>query len=130
MQQIENQQMELNNEMSEEEPVPVMPDLAIFFEIGKADLNEKAMINIGYLADMLKQFPEKRYVLFASADKETGTPEFNMELSKKRGDAVYKVMVEKFGVSPDQLRIEAVGSTQQKFNGAPLNRVVVIEDQE
>lgn len=47
MQQIENQQMELNNEMSEEEPVPVMPDLAIFFEIGKADLNEKAMINIG-----------------------------------------------------------------------------------
>ena len=130
MQQIENQQMELNNEMSEEEPVPVMPDLAIFFEIGKADLNEKAMINIGYLADMLKQFPEKRYVLFASADKETGTPEFNMELSKKRGDAVYKVMVERFGVSPDQLRIEAVGSTQQKSNGAPLNRVVVIEDQE
>lgn len=130
MQQLEDRQTDLNNEMSEETPVPVMPDLAIFFEIGKADLNEKAMINIGYLADMLKQFPEKRYVLFASADKETGTPEFNMELSKKRGDAVYKAMVEKFGVSPEQLRIEAVGSTQQKFNGAPLNRVVVIEDQE
>lgn len=130
LQQMENQQMELNEERSEEAPIPVLPDLAIFFEIGKADLNEKALINIGYVAQMLKQFPEKRYVLFASADKETGTPEFNMKLSQKRGEAVYNAMVGKFGVDPQQLRIEAVGSTLQKFDGAPLNRVVVIEDQE
>lgn len=130
LQQIDNQEEELNAERSEETPIPVLPDLAIFFEIGKANITEKSMINIGYLAEILKQFPEKKYVLFASADKETGTPEFNMKLSKARGDAVYKAMVEKFGVNPDQLRIEAVGSSQQKFTGAQLNRVVVIEDQE
>jgi len=79
---------------------------------------------------VMKQYPEKRYVLFASADKETGTPDFNMKLSRKRGDAVYKALVEKYGVDPEQLRIEAVGSSQQKFDGAQLNRVVVIEDQE
>lgn len=127
---METQQMQLNEEMNEEPVIPVLPNLAIFFEIGKANITEKSMINIGYLADVLKMFPEKKFVLYASADKETGTPEFNMELSKKRGEAVYNAMVEKYGVSPDQLRIEAVGSSQQKFDGAQLNRVVVIEDKE
>ena len=107
-----------------------MPELAIFFEIGKAKITDKAMINIGYLADVIKQFPEKKFTLFASADKETGTPEFNMKLSKKRGEAVYNVLVEKFGVNADQLEIQAVGSSQQKYDGAQLNRVVVIEDME
>ena len=53
-----------------------------------------------------------------------------MELSQKRGEAVYKAMVETFGVNPDQLRIQAVGSSEQKFDGAQLNRVVIFEDQE
>lgn len=130
IQQLESRDAELNEERSEETPIPVLPDLAIFFEIGKANITEKSMVNIGYLADIIKQFPEKRYVLFASADKETGTPDFNMKLSQKRGDAVYKALVEKYGVDPQQLRVQAVGSTQQKFDGAQLNRVVVIEDQE
>ena len=130
LKQLESQSNELNQERNEEFPIPVFPDLAIFFEIGKATLNDKAMVNIGYVADMLKQFPDKRYVLYASADKETGTPEFNMELSQKRGEAVMNAMVEKFGVNPEQLRIVAVGSQEQKFDKAQLNRVVVIEDQE
>ena len=130
LQQLENQNAELTQERSEELPMPVFPDLAIFFEIGKATLNDKAMVNIGYVADVLKQFPGKKYVLYASADKETGTPEFNMQLSQKRGEAVYNAMVEKFGVNPEQLRIMAVGSQEQKFDNAQLNRVVVIEDQE
>ena len=79
---------------------------------------------------MIKQFPGKNFVIFASADKETGTPEFNMKLSQKRGEAVYKVLVDKYGIDPAQLKIDAVGSSQQKFEGAQLNRVVVIEDKE
>jgi outer membrane protein OmpA-like peptidoglycan-associated protein len=82
------------------------------------------------MADVIKQFPAKSFVIFASADKETGTPEFNMALSQKRGEAVHKVLVEKYGVDPSQLRIYAVGSSQQKFDSAQLNRVVVIEDNE
>jgi outer membrane protein OmpA-like peptidoglycan-associated protein len=130
LKQLEERNEELTDERSEELAVPVMPDLAIFFEIGKANLSDKALINIGYIADAIKQFPEKKFTLFASADKETGTPEYNMKLSKKRGDAVLNVLVEKFGVAPEQLTVQAVGSQQQKYEGAQLNRVVVIEDQE
>ena len=53
-----------------------------------------------------------------------------MELSRKRGEAVYNLLVDKYGIDPNQLKIEAVGSSQQKFDGAQLNRVVVIEDNE
>ncbi len=130
LRQLEDRNDELTEERSVEVPVPVMPEMAIFFEIGKANLTEKAMINIGYMADAIKQFPEKKFTLFASADKETGTPEFNMELSKKRGEAVYNAMVKKYGVNPDQLTVKAVGSQEQKYDGAQLNRVVVVEDQE
>lgn len=128
--QLNNVKKELNEANSVETPVPLMPNLAIFFEIGKADLTQKSIINLGYMADMIKQFPGKNFVIFASADKETGTPEFNMELSRKRGEAVYKVLVDKYGIDPSQLKIDAVGSSQQKFDGAQLNRVVVIEDKE
>ncbi len=106
----------------------ILPDLAIFFEIGKAKLTEKSMINLGYVADAIKQVPDRMFIIFASADKETGTPAFNQKLSEKRGNAVFDALTQKFGVNPDQLTVQAVGSSDQRFNGAALNRVVVIED--
>ena len=128
--QLKTTKAELNEVNGAEMPAPLLGNLAIFFEIGKADLTEKSIINIGYMADVIKQFPTKNFVIFASADKETGTPEFNMELSRKRGEAVYNLLVDKYGIDPNQLKIDAVGSSQQKFDGAQLNRVVVIEDNE
>ena len=106
----------------------ILPDLAIFFEIGKAKLTEKSMINLGYVADAIKQVPDRMFIIFASADKETGTPAFNQKLSERRGNAVFDALTQKFGVNPDQLTVQAVGSSDQRFNGAALNRVVVIED--
>ena len=106
----------------------ILPDLAIFFEIGKAKLTEKSMINLGYVANAIKQVPDREFIIFASADKETGTPEFNQKLSEKRGNAVFEALTQKFGVNPDQLKVQAVGSSDQRFDGAALNRVVVIED--
>ena len=106
----------------------ILPDLAIFFEIGKAKLTEKSMINLGYVANAIKQVPDREFIIFASADKETGTPQFNQKLSEKRGNAVFEALTQKFGVNPDQLKVQAVGSSDQRFDGAALNRVVVIED--
>lgn len=111
------------------EMYPILPDMAIFFEINRAKISDKGMINIGYIADVIKKVPDKKFVLYASADKETGTPAYNQKLSVKRGEAVMKALVD-MGVNPDQLRIEAVGSSEQRFNGAQLNRVVVIQDNE
>jgi outer membrane protein OmpA-like peptidoglycan-associated protein len=129
-QKINEQKNEIAVAESVEATIPILPKLAIFFEIGKAKLTEKSIINLGYLADILKQYPDKRFLIFASADKQTGTPEFNKKLSQQRGEAVFDVLVKKYGVNPEQLNIEAVGGTQQKFDEPQLNRVVVIEDKD
>jgi outer membrane protein OmpA-like peptidoglycan-associated protein len=115
-QKINEQKNEIAVAESVEATIPILPKLAIFFEIGKAKLTEKSIINLGYLADILKQYPDKRFLIFASADKQTGTPEFNKKLSQQRGEAVFDVLVKKYGVNPEQLNIEAVGGTQQKFD--------------
>ncbi len=127
---IADQQKALNEAESVEATIPILPNLAIFFEIGKAKLTEKSIINLGYLANILKQYPDKRFMIFASADKQTGSAEFNQKLSQKRGEVVFDTLVKKFGVNPEQLSIDAVGATQQKFGEPQLNRVVVIEDKD
>lgn len=62
------------------------------------------------------------------ADRDTGTPEYNQILSQRRGEAVFDLLVGKFGINPSQLEIRAVGSSEQMFEGAACNRVVVIEN--
>ena len=112
------------------EMYPVLADMAIFFRINTAVLTEESLINIGYIADVIKKVPDKKFILYSSADKETGTAAYNQKLSEKRGQAVFDALTKKFGVNPAQLTIQAVGSSEQRFNGAKLNRVVVIEDNE
>ncbi len=106
----------------------VVSDYAVFFTIGKADVSAKEMINLSYIADVIKRNPKAKFTLFASADKETGTAEYNQQLSEKRGKAVYDILTKEYGVNPEQLKVEAVGSSNQRFKGAQFNRVVIIED--
>ena len=126
--EIKKQEAEITEAESVEATIPILPKLAIFFEIGKAKLTEKSIINLGYMAEIIKQYPDKRFMIFASADKQTGTPEFNKKLSQKRGEVVFNTLVQKYGVKPEQLKIDAVGATQQKFGEPQLNRVAIIED--
>ena len=112
-------------EVVKREVVPM--DMAIFFEIGKADLSEESIINLGYLANVMKADTNKKYTLMASADKNTGTPEWNMKLSKMRGDAICKVLVEKYCVDMSQMEVVANGGDVQPFDKPYLNRVVILE---
>ena len=105
----------------------IVGNVAVFFAINSAEITEQGMINLGYIAEIIKK-TDKKYILYASADKETGTPEYNYMLSEKRGEAVLNALVNNYGVNPSQLEIKAVGSSEQMFNGAASNRVVVIEN--
>ncbi len=108
------------------DPYAIVANFAVFFNIGKADISKKAMVNIEYLANAIKQLPNEKFVLFASADKETGTASFNQKLSEKRGKAVFEALTNKFGVNPEQLEINAVGANDQVFNTPSFNRVVIV----
>ncbi len=100
--------------------------MAIFFEIGKANLTDKEMINLGYIAEAIKKSPDKTFKVVGSADKATGSAKRNQQLSEMRAQAVYDALVNKFGVNPKQLKIVANGSEKEPFSKPVLNRVTIV----
>ena len=121
-----NQVKNMKQEVKVEKEVLVAPR-AIFFTINRANITAKDKINLKYLADQIKQNPDKQYTIVGYADKATGTPEFNMQLSRKRAENVYNVLTKDFGVNPSQLKVEAKGGVSDLFDSNPLNRVTIIE---
>lgn len=134
-QQLQNALVNAQNqpvaEVSETEVV-VQSDIAprtIFFTIGSDNVSPREVMNLSYLADQMKEFPDATYTVNGYADSSTGTPSFNQALSLKRAQAVVDVLVKDFGISADRLKISADGGVD-KFGQPILNRVVLVKSAE
>jgi outer membrane protein OmpA-like peptidoglycan-associated protein len=107
----------------------LFPDVAIFFEIGKATLSKKEKVNVDLMAEAIKKLPAgKKIVLDGNADSVTGTSKGNMTLSEKRIKTVYDELI-KNGVKAEQIEFRANGDTKEPFGreNPTLNRVLIIE---
>ena len=116
-------------EVTETEVIVPDPDIAprtVFFTIGSAELSPREIMNLSYLAEQMKQFPNATYTVNGYADSATGTPAFNKELSLKRAQAVKNALVKNYGIAADRLNIEAGGGVD-KFGQPILNRVVLVK---
>lgn len=109
------------------EPEYIVSPLAVFFQLNKAELSDKEIINLGYAADIIKK-SGKKFKIQGSADKATGNARINQTLSEKRANKVYDVLVNKFGVNPSQLEVIAKGDKDEPFGKPVLNRVVIVEN--
>ncbi len=119
-------QLEAHKSAKHKEQMEIhFPDMSVFFTINSAVISDKGEINIMNIANTIKHSPDKKFTLYASADKETGTDEYNMELSQKRAKAVHQALVD-CGVDPEQLILHPVGAEKQMYKDGKLNRVVVI----
>ncbi|MDL2241556.1 OmpA family protein [Bacteroidales bacterium OttesenSCG-928-L03] len=107
-----------------EEKVTYLPT-PVFFEIGSAVIMEKQMYAIEEAVKYLKENPRAQLHLTGYADRETGTPGFNQQLSQERVDAVAKKMVDRYGIDRSRLVTNAKGDTVQPFEENNWNRVVV-----
>lgn len=119
-------------EVSETEVVVADPDIAprtVFFKIGSADVAPREVMNLSYLANLMKEFPNATYTVNGYADSATGTPAFNQELSLKRAQAVVNVLVKDYGISANRLKVAANGGVD-KFGQPILNRVVLVKSVE
>lgn len=104
------------------------PDYVAFFEINKAYLSNKEAVNLETYANLIKKYPENKFVVTGYADKQTGTAEYNERLSKLRAEAVYNTLVDKYGVNKDQLRMEYKGGVDTMFQENPrLSRAAIIQ---
>ncbi|MEY8685340.1 OmpA family protein [Bacteroides sp. AN502(2024)] len=115
----------------EEQEVKVVtdPNIAprtVFFKIGSNQLSSQEEMNLSYLANRIKEFPGTTYAINGYADSATGTPAFNQKLSLERAQVVKDLLVKKYGIPADRLKVAAGGGVD-KFGQPILNRVVLIE---
>ena len=98
----------------------------VFFKIGSDRLSPQEEMNLSYLANRIKEFPGTTYTINGYADSATGTPAFNEKLSLKRAQVVKDLLVKKYGIPADNLKVAAGGGVD-KFGQPILNRVVLVE---
>ncbi|MCD7899471.1 MAG: OmpA family protein [Bacteroides sp.] len=105
------------------------PDIAprsVFFTIGSAKVSSQELINLGFLADQIKEYPDLRFKVTGYADSATGTPTKNKELSRKRAQAVVDALVGTYRIERNRMSTDAVGGVE-KYEKPYLNRMVLIE---
>lgn len=101
------------------------------FKINKWDISKAEKVNILAAAEYIKSCPEQKFIIHGYADKQTATPDHNKKLSTNRADAVRNMLVNEFGVNPEQLLIEYHGGVDYMFfDEAQCSRSVIICSQE
>ncbi|MDR0683290.1 MAG: OmpA family protein [Dysgonamonadaceae bacterium] len=97
----------------------------VFFTIGSSAVRDNQLISVAKAAEYLINHPSSKLEVASYADKKTGTPSYNLQLSKKRSDAVADMLVNKFGIDKKRLVIKYYGDTVQPFTENDWNRVSI-----
>ena len=100
-------------------------DNVVYFRLNSATIDKPQQINIFNTAQFVKE-KNAPILVIGYADKRTGNSDYNMKLSEKRARAVAKELIEKYGISSNQISIEYRGSEEQPFNENNWNRVVIM----
>jgi outer membrane protein OmpA-like peptidoglycan-associated protein len=95
----------------------------LLFKINSSQLSDAAETNLTKVAKVFVKYPETNILVEGHTD-DTGSPEYNMELSKKRAYAVSDFLVGK-GVAVSRMDIKWYGETQPKYaNDNESNRAL------
>ena len=120
---------QLNNQLAELQSHKCVVDTVIIdntiaptigFVINKAELTKQSD---AYLYSIAQAYKNSELVVKGYADAQTGNPEYNMELSKKRAEVVKNKLIE-YGAT--NVSIEAFGDTVQPFADNDMNRVAIV----
>lgn len=106
-----------------EAPAPLMA--TVRFSLNSSKITDTEMVNVFNIAQWMKTYPDQNVAIVGYADKDTGTAAYNMGLSKRRAQAVYDALVNKYGINPDRLAIQAEGSDVQPYDVNNWNRIVI-----
>ena len=109
-------------------PVPVVEKTEItenvFFAIDSSVIREADKGKIDNLADFLNKHEECTVSICGYADRQTGTPKYNLKLSRKRAESVAEALKAK-GISSGRIKIDCKGDTEQPFSSQEKNRVSI-----
>jgi len=95
------------------------------FLINSDEIMPTEEVNIYNMAEWMKANPKENITVVGYADKDTGTSEYNMELSKRRADAVANALINTYGISKDRITVKYDGSDVQPYSTNDWNRIVI-----
>lgn len=102
---LEERVRELEAEKTERGLVLTLSE--VLFDVGEATLKEGGQRTVGQLATFLQQYPERRVLVEGHTDT-TGSLELNLDLSRRRAEAVRVALME-MGISADRVGTVGLG---------------------
>jgi outer membrane protein OmpA-like peptidoglycan-associated protein len=102
----------------------------VLFDTGEAVIKPSAAVTLRQVALLLMEFPEGKVQVTGFADS-TGDSDMNLELSRKRAEAVKTYLLTKSGISSDRVITIGMGeelpvASNMNATGRQLNRRVEI----
>lgn len=97
----------------------------VFFRINSSTIDRGQQVSVYNTAEYLKANPNAKVNIVAYADRQTGTPEYNMALSERRARAVADALTNEHGISSDRISIDWKGDTEQPYAENDWNRVAI-----
>ena len=103
----------------------------VFFLIGQSSIRESEASKVDAVADVLRANPQTRVTVTGHADRETGSAERNMELSRERAENVAAALIAA-GIEADRITVLYRGAEETPFDTPEENRVAicVVDDAE
>lgn len=101
-------------------------DNIVLFRINSAEIDGNQQVNIYNTAQFVKD-TNTPIVVVGYADKDTGTAEYNMQLSERRAKAVAKELMERYNIPSNMITVQWKGSDVQPYEQNNWNRVVIMQ---
>lgn len=106
------------------QPAPMLS--TVRFTINSSTVSDEEMVNVYNVARWLKDNPDVTVVVTGYADRDTGSPGYNMALSERRARAVADILTSTYGIDPARISVNALGSDEQAYpDNNNWNRIVV-----
>ncbi|MDR1876865.1 MAG: OmpA family protein [Flavobacteriaceae bacterium] len=121
LEEAKNSKQTITETVIKDIPYPVQ------FEINKSSIDSASQEVVIYnVAQFLKNNNNTVVEIVGYADKQTGTPTINEELSKKRAQAVEDKLITEYGISKDRIVSSWIGDKVQPYPTNNWNRAVII----
>ena len=104
------------------QPIYQGADVDVFFDLNKSVIRDDQINTLNRLVSYLRNTPDAKVKLDGYADKQTGNPEINQDLSEQRVIAVRQYLVSR-GIDQARISTAAHGDKVQPFTGEK-NRAV------
>ncbi|MDR1342522.1 MAG: OmpA family protein [Prevotellaceae bacterium] len=99
---------------------------SILFGLNTIDPFPGQDIHLTNVAKYLDEHPDAKIRLDGYGDRETGTPKQNLKTAVQRAENVRRMLIEEYGVAPERIETQAIGSNEQPYEKNEWNRLVVI----